>query len=223
VVQAVHGAEKDESERLARITRALDKGQLVLVLEDVEPLLEELSKEGSAAALDQLELSDADITSQANDEAIAYAKERAAELVGMRYDDDGELVENPNAEWAIDDATRELLRSDVSRAEEEGWSNDRLASAIEDNYAFSEDRAAVIARTESAFADVAGNLAAWDASGEVSGKQWIVSADACDECQPLDGVVVDLDEDFPDGGGDGPPLHPNCECDVVPVLEDDDG
>jgi SPP1 gp7 family putative phage head morphogenesis protein len=223
VVQAAHGTEKDENSRLDRLMRAIDKGKLVLVLEDVEPLLEELARAGTASALDQVEISDADITSQANDEAIAYAKDRAAEIVGMRYDEDDELVENPNAEWRIDDATRELLRADVSRAEEEGWSNDRLASAIESNYAFSEDRAAVIARTESAFADVAGNLAAWDASGLVSGKQWIVSADACDECQPLDGVVVALDEDFPDGGGDGPPLHPNCECDVVPVLEDDDG
>lgn len=194
----------------------------MLVLDDAEPLLEELSKEGTAAALGQLEVSDQDVTDQANDDAIAYAKERAAELVGMRYDDDGELVENPNAEWAIDDATREMLRADVKQAEEEGWSNDRLAAVIEQNYAFSEERAAMIARTESAFADVAGNLAAWTASGLVAGKQWLVSAGACDECEPLDGVVVDLDEDFPNDGGDGPPLHPNCECDVVPVLKGDE-
>jgi hypothetical protein len=36
--------------------------------------------------------------------------------------------------------------------------------------------------------------------------------------QALDGEVVGLDEDFPEGGGDGPPLHPNCECFVAPVV-----
>lgn len=218
----MYATEKDESTRLAQLTKAINEGKLLLVLEGVEPLLEELSKAGAVAALDQLELSDQDITSQASQEAIDYADDRAAELVGMRYDDSGDLVENPNAEWRIDESTRELLRSDVTRAEEEGWSNERLASALEDNYAFSEARAAVIARTESAFADVAGNLAAWKASGQVAGKQWIVSANACDECQPLADVVVELDEDFPDDGGDGPPLHPNCECDVVPVLTTED-
>ena len=53
----------------------------------------------------------------------------------------------------------------------------------------------------------------------VSGKEWIIAQDEiCDDCVALDGVVVDLDEPFPDGAGDGPPLHPNCRCDVLPVL-----
>jgi hypothetical protein len=66
-----------------------------------------------------------------------------------------------------------------------------------------------------AAADIRGNLIGWQESGIVSGKQWLLSADACEDCAAYDGVVVDLDDDF--GEGD-PPLHPNCRCDVLPVL-----
>lgn len=191
-------------------------------MEDLRPLLEKVALDGNVQALDQLGLTEdvAAMLTQANEEAIAYARDRAAELVGKRYED-GELVDNPRAGYAIDDATRELLRADVSTALEEGWSNDRLATAIAENYAFSDARAETIARTETAFADVQGNLAGWRASGEVAQKQWIVGDACCDECADLDGVVVDLDEDFPGDGGDGPPLHPNCRCDVLPVLSEE--
>lgn len=180
----------------------------------VTPLLAAAHKAGSIDASAQLGL---DATNLANEQAIAWAKERAAELVGMRYDEDGELVENPDAEYAIDDATRSMLRQSVTDAMENGVSNDKLAGIIADAYAFSDERAERIARTETAFADVAGNLQAWSDSGQVGKKQWLTADGCCDDCEALDGVTVDLDDDFPDGG-DGPPLHPDCRCDVVPVL-----
>jgi SPP1 gp7 family putative phage head morphogenesis protein len=216
----VHALGKDKKSRLEQITAAINSGQLALVMDDAQPLLEQLAREGGAAAIAQLGLDDEGITDQANQFAIDYAAERSAEMVGKKWVD-GELVDNPNAEWQIDDATREYLRVDIESAEDEGWSNDKLASVLADNYAFSDERAEAIARTETAFADVAGNLNAWKASGQVSQKQWIVGDGCCDECQDLDGVTVDLDDDFPDDGGDGPPLHPNCRCDVVPVLTED--
>jgi SPP1 gp7 family putative phage head morphogenesis protein len=174
-------------------------------MEDVRALLEKVALDGGAEALDQLGIADDQaILNLVNARGLEYAKERAGELVTQ-----------------VDDSTREFLRADVATSLEEGWSNDQLASAIADNYAFSDTRAETVARTETAFADVAGNLNAWRASGQVTEKQWIVSADACDDCIDLDGVTVALDEDFPGDGGDGPPLHPNCRCDVVPVLSEE--
>ena len=117
-----------------------------------------------------------------------------------------------------------MLRADVADAIEEGLSNDDLADQLAENYAFSDDRAETIARTETAFADVAGNLEAYKASGQVDGKRWLAAPDCCDDCQELDGEVVGLDEEFPNDGGDGPPAHPNCRCDLLPVLTNlDDG
>jgi phage head maturation protease len=158
-----------------------------------------------------------------NERGVAYARDRSAEMVGMKWVD-GELVQNPNARWRIDDGTRELLRSDVTSALENGWSNDELANALAESYAFSERRAEVIARTETADADVEGTLAGYRALG-VTKKRWLTAPDCCDDCQTLDGEEVGIDEDFtaPDGSRiSGPTLHPQCRCDVLPVLDDDD-
>lgn len=191
-------------------------------MDDLRPLLEKVALDGGAQALDQIGLGDEEAMLElANAAGVDYARDRAAELVGKRVEDDGTVVDNPRAEYAIDDATRELIRADVSTALTEGWSNDQLADAIAGNYAFSDDRAETIARTETAFADVAGNLAGYRASGQVESKQWIVGDACCDDCADLDGVVVDLDDDFPGDGGDGPPLHPNCRCDIVPILSEE--
>lgn len=198
---------------------AIEAGDLVVLMEDAAPLLRRIAEEGGAAALAQVGVTDQDITNLVNEQAVEYADDRAAEMVGKRELSDGTLVDNPDAEWRIDDATRELIRADVSQAVDEGWSNDRLARELAGSYAFSEERAETIARTETAFADVAGNMSAYRASGLVSQKQWVAAADCCDECQDLDGEVVAIDDDFPGDGGDGPPLHPNCRCDVLPVLE----
>ena len=88
----------------------------------------------------------------------------------MRYNEDGDLVVNPDAEYAIADSTRDMLRGTISDALESGASNTNLAAAITDAYGFSDKRAELIARTETAFADVAGNLDAWQDSGQVGGK-----------------------------------------------------
>jgi hypothetical protein len=93
--------------------------------------------------------------------------------------------------------------------------------------AFGEARAEMIARTELAYAHVQGNVQAWAETGEVVGTRWILGdlhdkPDVCDEC--ADRGVVPLGDEYADGV-DYPPAHPNCICDVVPVLkgdEDDD-
>src|SRR5262249_14242493 len=115
------------------------------------------------------------------------------------------------------------LRKLVVDAITEGMSPDELSSAIEDSGAFSEDRADMIARTELAKANVAGNLQGWRDSGEVTGKSWILGSEhgVDDEWDDnADEGVIKLDEDF-GSGDDGPPAHPNCVCDVVAELSDE--
>jgi SPP1 gp7 family putative phage head morphogenesis protein len=186
----------------------------------VNALLSQVTQDGGRMGLMQLGVADEGITNFVDENAVLYASTRAAELVGMKWVN-GKLVDNPRAEWAITDGTRELLRGTITQAVNEGWSNDKLASAIEDGYAFSSSRAEMIARTETAFADVEGNMIAYRESGMVAGKQWILGPEPCEICQAnAEQGTIDLEDDF-ESGDDAPPAHPHCECDVIPVLEED--
>jgi SPP1 gp7 family putative phage head morphogenesis protein len=220
-IAALKNVRKDEdSDVVDRILAQIKLGDLALLMDESKDLLEEITADGAAAALDHIGfVADESITNQLNELALDYAKTRSAEMVGKKWVD-GELVDNPAAKWVITDATRDMLRGDIADGIEAGLSNDDIASGLAENYAFSDERAQTIARTETAFADVHGNLDAYRTSGQVAAKRWIVGAECCDECQELDGEEVDLDEDFPNDGGEGPPLHPNCRCDVLPVLTD---
>lgn len=105
---------------------------------------------------------------------------------------------------------------------------------------FDENRAQTIARTESARAYTDGQNAAWDASGVVKGKTWLVSPYACEFCEAAAAQYgeksVGVNDAFYERGAtitgasgatmaldfddtSGPPLHPNCRCSLLPVID----
>jgi SPP1 gp7 family putative phage head morphogenesis protein len=206
VVRARDKLGKSVEDDIRRILDSLDFEDWERLIDQIVPLLEKMIAEGGAAAVAQLPMvGDVErLLSLVNEHGVEYAKRVAAELVTN-----------------ISEATRNMIRSDVREAMENGESNDALASRLQRGYAFSPERAEMIARTETAKADVEGNIEAYKQSGVVSGKQWITGAGCCDLCDELDGTIVEIDEDFPNEGGSGPPLHPNCRCDVLPVLTED--
>ena len=179
------------------------------------------AKFGAKEAYQQLAIDAPDSFALANDKAVEWAKDRAASLVGMAYVD-GELVPNPKSEFSILDSTREMIREQVSGAVDEGWTAAELADKLQDGYAFGDARAEMIARTEMASAQVQGSLEGYRESGVVESKEWLTADGCCDDCQDLNGVVVSLDEEFPNDGGDGPPLHPQCKCAIIPVVFQDE-
>lgn len=191
----------DDRDHLANAADAIDYEPL---RKEVAPVLARLAQDGARQGLAQIDAEIAVLLDQANEQAIAWAHDRAAELAK-----------------GLDETTRGLVRTLVEAALDEGWSNDRLADELEASEAFSEARADRIARTETAFADVQGNLIGYRASGIVEGKEWIVGTGCCDICEVLRGEVVPLDETFSDGT-EAPPQHPNCRCDVLPVLREEE-
>jgi SPP1 gp7 family putative phage head morphogenesis protein len=200
----VKGISADDQAK--KLIAALTFDELKDLAPELADMLADMAADGGEQALAQI-ISEVtkDQLNQVNERAVEYSKTRSAELVTQ-----------------LEDSTRDMLRATVTQGIEEGWSNDKLASEIEESYAFDPARAETIARTETAYADVQGNLEGYRASGAVSGKQWIIAQDEfCDECNELDGVIVGLDEQFPGDGGDGPPLHPNCRCDILPVLTEE--
>jgi SPP1 gp7 family putative phage head morphogenesis protein len=188
----------------------------------VSAILEPFAKGAAADGLAQIEVAFQTATDLANERATEWARARAAEMVGMKYGAEGALVENPNAVWAINESTRDMLNGLVTRAIDEGWSNDRLAKEIGNDEAFSDERAMLIARTETAMADVQGNAAAYKAaedSGVELQKEWLTAGDdlVSEDCQANeDEGPIDLGDTFPSGAA-WPPEHPNCRCDCLPV------
>lgn len=187
----------------------------------VDPLAEvfaTLMVDAGGRALDQVGAKEDDKAQQLmRVKATTWADDRAAEMVGMRKAADGTLVPNPNAQWRIDESTRDMIRSTVEQALEDGWSAGKLRKELRQSAGFDRARADMISRTDLARADMQGQLIGWEASGLVTEVEWLTAEDCCDECQALDGDKVPLGQDFP-GGVTAPPLHPNCRCTALPVL-----
>lgn len=148
-----------------------------------------------------------------NQGAQEWAQARAAEMVGMKFVE-GVWVENPNPVWAISDSTRNMLRETVTRAYDQGQTPTQLMQTIRNNYAFSDDRAAMIASTELKLANNNGSMNGFRETGLTLQKKWLLSNnhdidDPCDD--NVDDGWIDLDDTF-STGDDVPPNHPRCEC-----------
>ena len=138
----------------------------------------------------------------------------------------------------VGDTTIDRVARLLDKGLAEGLTVDELADRIEQK-GFDAARARTIARTESTRAYTEGQVEAWKQTGMVTGKKWLVAPDPCPFCEAIgqedqtkgmsdafykvgdsinaaDGsrFVVDFDNVT------GPPLHPNCRCTIVPVLED---
>lgn len=211
------GKAANENEQLAAALRLAGFDALADALAEI---FTDLVKDAGKQALTQIDMNTPDMLNLVNEKAVAWAREHAAELVGKKWVD-GKLVDNPNAAYRIDQVTRDGVQSLVTQAMNEGWSNDRLATALKDSYAFSGSRAELIAVTETAFADVQGNMIAYEESGVVVGKRWIVGSaeKLCEICadNAAQGVIP-FDKQFASGRL-APPAHPRCRCDVLPVTK----
>lgn len=190
--------------------------------EIVEPLSGSFTI-GSDVAYAQLDVTDEKLFDLVHTDAVKYAQDRAAEMVGKKYVH-GFWINNPDAKWAITESTRDSLRNAVINAYENGLSPAQLAKELKNSYGFSAARAKLIAKTETSRASIQGTLAGWKRSGLVEGKSSILSDDhdiddECDENE--DAGVVSLDADFP-SGDDGPPYHPGCNCSLVAELIPED-
>lgn len=183
----------------------------------VEPYLTGVAVAAGEDAVSSMGLFDDGTLALMRRDAVDYGRDRAAEMVGMvRH---GELLlPNPDPQWSIPKATRDMLRTTVTTALDEGWSAQELRREIKASAGFNAQRAMTIARTELAMADTKGTIAGWRASGLVAGKEWLTAPGCCDFCQTLNGQIVELETDFPAGD---PPVHPNCRCTLLSVLEDE--
>jgi F like protein len=209
----------DDSKDIADKIFAAIESEFRSLPPDARVALEQAALSGINDAWLQIEITDSDVIAGANVQAAEYASERAAELVGMKYNADGELVANPSAKWAISETTRDRLREIIRNAFEDKTPFSEIISDIQDADIFSEERAAMIARTEISRAQVQANLSAWKKTGLVSRVKWLaVGPDPCRLCEENDGEIRDIGTPFPTGVT-MPLQHPNCYCILEAVLD----
>lgn len=217
-------ATQDEIDAFVEALLAAMQQEFEELPSDISNSLEDSALSGVGQGMLQIEMTNSGMITAANTIAHEYATERAAELVGMKRDLEGNLIPNPNAKWAISDTTRERVREIVTDAFAEETSIDEIQSLIQqaleeeadEGGIFSQARARMIAETEVARAQVGGNFAAWQKSGVVEKIKWTTSEDekVCEECEGNDGAEVELGHPFPDGSII-PPGHPLCRCVVI--------
>jgi hypothetical protein len=207
-------AEEDYSEIVNDIMEALSVNFDTLASE-IEPMLRQAAASGLTQGILSVDVNDADLLSDVNSTAQGWATDRAAELVGRKWDDEGHLIENPNAEWAITDLTREKIRAAVEEAFGEQSDVTEIAQAIDDSGIFSPARSEMIARTEISRAQVMGNFTLWEKSGLIKNVTWLLGDDPCEVC-------TDLEANSPYAIGDCPkPIddsHPNCMCVLSAIV-----
>ena len=188
----------------------------------------------------------------ASEAAVAMQAQGLTGGVGISFDVQNPVVQAFLAErdtlllraaGSITETTEEIVRGAISRSMGRGESVQQVAERVQTAMAdTSADRAILIARTETAQAQVEGERAQWaqfqEETGERIGKVWLLAHDACEICQaiaakhgdtpiPLDIPFAKIGETVVGGGKSltvkirdvqGAPLHPNCVLEGTHVL-----
>lgn len=186
--------------------------------EIVGPLADELAAEFATSGIDtadELEAIGRITHTVIHAEALAYAQARAAELVGKKYVG-RELVDNPDAKWAITTTTRDELKQLIEEAFAEGLTPAELQAAITETGVFSASRAKMIAQTEMTKAQTQGSLTTAKRTGATQKRVQLgndhVPEDECDIAAEMEWIPI---HDHFGVLGDGPPFHPRCHCVLI--------
>ena len=152
--------------------------------------------------------------------AVAYARARAGELVGKRWDEGSQSwIDNPDSKWAITDTVRDTVRDKIARGIKQGQSTEDLTASLRETIGDDiPSRANTIARTEGREAYNHGAADNYRDMG-VEQVEILDGSGLGDECDDENGEVVDIDEFLDRSAG----RHPNCDIAAAPVLDDSGG
>lgn len=137
------------------------------------------------------------------------------------------------------DTDIDLMTGILNEGLVEGLSIAQIRRDIQEKFeGFDKTQAERITRTEVLKASNLGTQDAFEQSEVVVAKQWLTAMDdrVDGDCEELNGAIVDLEGDYDDtiksllgeekaatilnyNSVDYPPLHPNCRCTLLPIIE----
>ena len=117
----------------------------------------------------------------------------------------------------ITDTTHDRLGSALADGLSRGLAPNALADSISETLS-DPSRALTIALTEGQRAKIEANVQSYAENG-VEQIEWTVNDPDDIDCIENDGEIVNLGDEFKSGDTQ-PPVHPNCQCDVIPVMPD---
>lgn len=207
-------AEQDDESSLdiELLIKSLDLTVLEAMRDSLETNIGGVASDSGRLALAQVGMDDPKkLFGQVNDRAVAWAKRHSAELVGI----------SGKSKYSITDSTREMLKNTIASGLESGLDSSEIADLIQSSYAFSEERADLIANTEIRRANSAGSVEGYKEArdnGIDVQKEWLLGTEPCTVCEEnADEGAIGLDDDFSSGDSE-PPAHPNCNCAISPVV-----
>ena len=202
----------DEASRVAaEFATALDTSGLSLVFDDYSDTIQAVTESGAKHQVARLIVTEPELaTEQAeavaaifggkDPDAIAWAKEHAVKML-TSDGEGGELVES----------TRDMIRQAIAKAMQDDDSLTGIADMLQNTYAFSPERAELIARTEVRNAQENGRMIGAKAVGMKS-KRWVEDPDPCSICIANAAQQwIPIDQQF-QGGVMAPTQHPRCRC-----------
>lgn len=138
---------------------------------------------------------------------------------------------------AMLETDREIIVDILAQGLKAGDSIPAIRKKIEEKFStFTRTQANRITRTEVMTAANKGVLNSFEQSEVVIGKQWLAAPDPCPYCAPMHGKILPVSESYFKQGDkwqgnadsplkldyretQAPPLHPNCRCTLVEVIE----
>lgn len=230
-----------EARRLLVTWGVTDEKWVTLLADRLVPLSEERMVDSAVRAIRYVQ-DFTDVLDDAKPENFTLQNPRAASWAASNTSDLLKACDGINKTTA--DALASTLADGILEGESIGELKKRVKAAYEAEMpggeSMSDYRSNMIARTETARAQVNGTLAGWEATGVVEGKQWLASPDLCEFCQAASEQYgkanVPLSVSLYSQGGsltgseggvmnfdfasvDGPPLHPHCKCSMIPVIK----
>ncbi len=191
ILQIVHDGELTESEATERLQTPVQD----LTQEDMQDAADGIAPKHEAV----------DLLSYRDPDAVQWASEHAAKLI-TSDGTGGELA----------DATRNMIQRTITKALADKLSNKQIADLLERDYAFSRQRAELIARTEVRNATGHGRYIGAKRVG-MTYKAWLLSNEdvPCAICSGnASQGYIPIGETFA-GGVMAPLQHPRCRCAAI--------